>query len=133
MLTVTDVSWANGQETVRGKMEDYRSQRARFNGLAGEGFVVGSSDFVHLICITIKVLRRVCTSTLQAETQAMLWGVESGTRIRAAIADARGLLGNARKISPEWEEISACSMRHVRMTDCKSLEEHLTAATMGKV
>ena len=117
MLTVTDASWANDKDTARGKVEDYRSQRARCNGLAGEGFVVGSSDFVHPICITSKVIRRVCKSTLQAETQAMIWGVESGTRIRAAIADARGLLGNARKISPEWEDISACSMRHAWMAD----------------
>ena len=132
MLTVTDASWANEKDTVRGKMEDYRSQRARFNGLAGAGFVEGSSDYAHPICITSNVIRRACKYALQAETQAMIWGVESRTRIRAAIVGARGLLGNARKISSEWEEISACSMRHVWMTDCKSLAEHLTAATMGQ-
>ena len=133
VLTITDASWSGEQAVVRGSLEPLRSQKARFNGLSGSGFIDGDSDNVHPICLTRNVIRRVCKSTLQAETLACLWGVESGVRIRAAIADARGLLGQDRKIRPDWEEVSAMTMRHLWMTDCKSLEEHLTASTLGKV
>ena len=132
MLTVTDASWSNESVVTKGQIETFRSQKSRFNGLAGKGLVEGDSDYVHPVCISSKVIRRVCKSALQAETLAMLWGVESGTRIRAAVADARGLLGDERRLRPDWEEISALTMRHVWMTDCKSLEDHLTASTMGK-
>ena len=89
MLTVTDASWSNESVVTKGQIETFRSQTSHFNGLAGKGLVEGDSDYVHPVCISSKVIRRVCKSTLQAETLAMLWGVESGTRIRAAVADAR--------------------------------------------
>ena len=132
VLTVTDASWAGEYDKVSGCLEPLRSRRARFNGLAGPGFVEGNSDSVHPICLSSKVVKRVCKSTLQAETLACLWGVESGVRIRAAIADARGLFGSRPKLPYDWEELSAMSMRHVWMTDCRSLEEHLNAPTIGK-
>ena len=43
-----------------------------------------------------------------------------------------GLLGDERRLRPDWEEISALTMWHVWMADCKSLEDHLIASTMGK-
>ena len=132
VLTVTDASWSNESAVTKGQIETFRSQKARFNGLAGPGLVEGNCDYVHPVCISSKVIRRVCKSTLQAETLAMLWGVESGTRIRAAIADARGLLGDEAKLRPDWEATSAMTMRHVWLADCKSLEDHLKAPTMGK-
>ena len=92
VLTITDASWSGEQAVVRESLEPLRSQKARFNGLSGSGFINGDTDNVHPICLSSKVIRRVCKSTLQAETLACLWGVESGVRIRAAIADARGML-----------------------------------------
>ena len=80
------------------------SQKARVNGLAGPGFAEGSNDDVRLICLSSKVTRRVCKSTLQAESWACLWGVESGVRILAAVADARGTLGDDRKLRPDGGE-----------------------------
>ena len=61
-----------------------------------------------------------------------LLGVEPGVRIRAAMADARGTLGDDRKPRPDWEEKAAITMRPLWMADCQSLEEHLAAPTMGK-
>ena len=72
VLTVTDASSAGEYDKVSGRLEPLRSQRARFNGLAGPGFVEGNSDSVHPICLSSKVVRRVCKSTLQAETLACL-------------------------------------------------------------
>eukprot|EP00959_Pyramimonas_sp_CCMP1952_P018702 395129-Pyramimonas_sp.AAC.1 len=73
-----------------------------------------------------------CKSTLQAEILARLWGVEPGVRIRAAVADARGVLGTGKKLPTNWEDEPAMSMRHLWMTDCERLVEHLVAPTMGK-
>eukprot|EP00959_Pyramimonas_sp_CCMP1952_P456410 9473126-Pyramimonas_sp.AAC.1 len=98
VLTVTDASWAGEVHIVKGILEPLRSQRARFNGLAGPGFIEGN---------------------------------KSGVRIRAAIADARGMLGAGKKPPTNWEDKSAMSMRHLWMTDCRSLEEHLIAPTLG--
>eukprot|EP00959_Pyramimonas_sp_CCMP1952_P445425 9325961-Pyramimonas_sp.AAC.1 len=44
VLTVTDASWAGEEDIVKGSIEPFRSQRARFNGLAGSGFIEGNSD-----------------------------------------------------------------------------------------
>eukprot|EP00959_Pyramimonas_sp_CCMP1952_P459317 9478060-Pyramimonas_sp.AAC.1 len=120
--TVTGASWAGEEEP----------QRAKFNGLAGPGFIEGNGDHVHLICTSSTVMRRVCKSMLQAETLACLWGVESGARVRAAIADARGMPGAGKKLPTNSDDKPAVSMRHLWMTYCKSLEEHLIAPTIGK-
>ena len=113
VLTVNDAGWAGEDAIVKGNVEPLRSQKARFNGLAGPGFVEGNSDSVHPICLSSKVIRRVCESTLQAEALACLWGVESCVRILATIADARGMPGAGRKLHPDWEEAPALTMRHL--------------------
>ena len=50
----------------------------------------------------------------------MIKGTEAGTRIRAAVVDALGLLD-----MHEWEESAARNKGHVWFTDCDSLYEHL--------
>eukprot|EP00959_Pyramimonas_sp_CCMP1952_P207019 4330470-Pyramimonas_sp.AAC.1 len=47
-------------------------------------------------------------------------------------ADARGMLGAGKKLPTNWGEKPTMSMRHVWMTDCRSLEGHLIAPTLGK-
>eukprot|EP00959_Pyramimonas_sp_CCMP1952_P142868 2990823-Pyramimonas_sp.AAC.1 len=101
---VSGDSWAGEEGGVKGRIGPLRPQRARFNGLAGPGFIEGNSDQVHPICISSKVIKRACKSTRQAETLACLWGVESGAHIRAAIADARGMLGAGKKPPTNWED-----------------------------
>eukprot|EP00959_Pyramimonas_sp_CCMP1952_P225028 4705452-Pyramimonas_sp.AAC.1 len=48
------------------------------------------------------------------------------------MADARGMLGAGKKLPTNWEDKSAMSIRHIWMTDCRSLEEHSIAPAMGK-
>eukprot|EP00959_Pyramimonas_sp_CCMP1952_P391704 8208450-Pyramimonas_sp.AAC.1 len=74
-LTVVDASSAGEDGIVNGHFEPLRPQRARFNGLAGPGFIEGNSDGFQPICVLSKVIRRVCKSLLQAETLAFVWGV----------------------------------------------------------
>ena len=63
-----------------------------------------------------------------AEAFAMIRGTEAGTRVRAAIVDAKGLLDMA-----NWEESAAAHMGHVWMTDCDSLYEHLVAPRFNSI
>ena len=58
----------------------------------------------------------------------MLKGTESGTRIRAALVDARGLLDIS-----NWEESAGSHMSHVWTTDCDSLYEHLIAPKLNQI
>ena len=55
-------------------------------------------------------------------------GTEGGTRIRAAVVDALGLLD-----MHEWEESAARHMGHVWFTDCDSLYEHLVASRFNQI
>ena len=50
----------------------------------------------------------------------MTHGTEEGVKIRAAIADARGL-----QDKKHWEASSAASLKHLWLTDCESLHSHL--------
>ena len=68
------------------------------------------------------MIKRTCRSTLQAETQAMIYGVEEGTKLRAAIVGARG-----RQDRLNWEASSARNMKHLWLKDCASLSSHLTS------
>ena len=60
LLTVTDASWSNESVVTKGELETSRSQKARFNGLTGPGLVEGDRDVVNPLCISSKVIRRVC-------------------------------------------------------------------------
>ena len=75
---------------------------------------------VHPLGWKSTMLKRTCRSTMQAETQSMTHGTEEGTKIRAAIASARGL-----QDKKHWEASSAASMKHLWLTDCDSLHSHL--------
>ena len=65
---------------------------------------------------------------MQAEAYSLSGGIERGLKLRAVIADAKGHLDMR-----DWERSSCNAMRHLWMTDCKSLEEHLTKESMSKV
>ena len=132
VLTVTDASWSGESLESRGELEPLHSQKARMVGLSGNGLVIGDRDYVHPICFSSKTIRRVCKSTLQAETYSLQWGIEAGVRIRATISDARGKLGEGDVLQRGWEEDASKAMRHVWFTDCKSLHDHLTSSCLGK-
>ena len=72
-------------------------------------------------CITIK---RLCRSTLQAETYGMQSAVEAGDRLRAIICEVKGLIPDVK----DWFEASQRNMRHLWVTDCRSLSDHLNTS-----
>ena len=101
--------------------------------LAAPGLEDGNMAVIHPIQFGSKVIRRVCRSTLQAETYALAWGVEAGARVRANIADALGFLGNeGGRLDRDWESKAQRCLRHLWLTDCRSLADHLTSRTLGQ-
>ena len=66
------------------------------------------------------IIKRVCRSTLMAETFGLIRASEAGIRLRAAVVDMEGKLDWR-----NWEESAANEMGHCWLTDCDSLYEHL--------
>ena len=77
-LTVTDASWAGENHEARVEMEPLHSPESPHDWLGRTRPVSGGKDLVHPICFASNTIRRFCKSTLQAETLALLWGVEAG-------------------------------------------------------
>ena len=63
--------------------EGLRSQQGRFHYITSEKMVGSNEHVAHTIGYGSTTIRRVCRSTLQAETYAMQSAVESGDRLRA--------------------------------------------------
>ena len=127
LCTVSDASWSNESQVVKGKLEPYRSQRARMTLLVDKAFINGDETKFYPIGWSSTTIKRVCRSTMQAESYAMTSSVEEGFKIRATIADCCNQLDLR-----NWEESSRKFMKHLWLTDCKSLQEHLCAATLTK-
>ena len=82
---------------------------------------------MHLIGYSSTIIGRVCRSTLQADPYALSDGVEESMRLRAALADAHGVL-----FRTDWENHTARFMRNVWMIDCNSVNDHLRNPTFTK-
>ena len=108
--------------------ETGRSQQGHVIVLGPPNVANAEKANVHFISWSSTVIKRVCRSTLQAETFAMIRGTEAGARIRAGIVDMRGKLN-----LKNWEDSSAEHMGHCWMTDCDSLFENLVSSKMNSV
>ena len=82
----------------------------------------------HLVSHQSTEVKRVCRATVQAEAYALQNATEEGDRLRAIIADARGILDH-----DSWEATAASSMRQIWITDCKSVYDSLTKSKMSKM
>jgi hypothetical protein len=96
--------------------------------LTGTDMIEGEVGTFHPIQYGSNLIRRLCRSTLHAETQAMQAATEEGWKIRATIAELRGI-----KHSRDWEKSSSNTVKHLWLTDCRSLKDHLTSPTLGRV
>ena len=105
MLTITDASFGNES--------NFRSQTGRMTFLTGPDSFDNKGMGVYLICSFPTIIGRVCRSTLQAETCALSDGVEESMRLRASLADARGVF-----LRTDWEYHTSRFMRNVWMIDC---------------
>ena len=107
--------------------EPYRSQGGRMTILATRSLVNQAECGFHLIACTSNMLKRVCRSTLTAETYQMELGVEAADQLRAAIADM--FEPWSRK---QWEIEATSAIQLVWVTDCDSSRSALVRPTMGK-
>jgi hypothetical protein len=126
-ITVSDASHANEEAIVKDTREPHRSQRGIMSLIGDARALTEETSAVHVISYSSTVIKRICRGTLQAETYALQGGVEETMRVRAAIVCMMGKLD-----IKKWEPTAAAGMRHVWMTDCKSLEEHLKNPTFSK-
>ena len=126
LVTITDASWAGETKIVGDQVFPRRSQMGRLTVLASPNIWDDSQAEarMHVIGWKSSMIKRVCRSTMQAETQAMIAGTEEGSRIRAAVADMRGKVEKKR-----WEISSSKVMKHLWVTDCDSLKKYLTNPT----
>ena len=121
-------SFCNESEDIGTSLEPNRSQQGYICALAPPDFLNADQAVIHPITWSSTLIRRVCRSTLMAETFAMAKGTEQGARLRAAIVDCKGKLNMS-----QWEDSSAQHMSHVWVTDCDSLYEHLIAEKANHV
>ena len=84
ICTVSDASFCNETAVVGGEKEGNRSQQGYFIALAPADMMNRSEATIHPIAWSSTIIKRVCRSTLMAETFAMIRGTEAGCRLRAA-------------------------------------------------
>jgi hypothetical protein len=120
--SVSDAS--HGQEDEYLEEEDvrepFRSHGAKLIFLANKEMLTQECAHLHLISFGSTVVRKVCSSTLKAETYQLQTVVESGDLLRAAVADMHGQLDYK-----HWETSASKFMVHVWFTDCNSTAETL--------
>ena len=90
------------------------------NVLADPTILNGDVASCHVLSYASNTDKRVCSSTLQAESHAMIAGTDNGDKLRAIIAGMRGQLD-----LKHWEATSASAMPHLWLSDCESLVSHL--------
>ena len=126
LLSIHDASWANETKIIDHHIFPRRSQYGRINCLADPSLWDGEEGTIHFIGWKSGLIRKLCRSTFRAETQGCCYAMEAGVALRALITEIRG---KKRRHDNNWEENCAQIMRHLWLTDCQSLHDHLTNAS----
>ena len=128
IVSITDASHAADYDVaVDGRLLGHRSQSGRILALCGPEFLKTGEGKVHVLTYHPTVIRRVCRSTLQAETLSMLGGYEEAEHLRA-------ILYGMHHEGTDHKLIGAMDRYNIHMlTDCRSLEEHLRQAGLHTV
>ena len=128
ICTITDASFCKETKFENGETKDHFSQQGYIVTLASPTCLNEEVTHVHPIRWSSTRIKRVCRSTLMAETYSMSTGVEQGLRVRAAVCDMKLKLQHG-----DWETSSAENMAHVWITDCDSVYEHLISTRAKQV
>ena len=82
----------------------------------------------HLLSFSSNIIKRVCRSTMQAETYSMQLGVETTDALRASFADMH------EQLEPDgWEDSASRFVKAAWLTDCKSAVTALQRPVLAKV
>ena len=126
LLSVTDASYAADYDTSSsGQVLGNRSQSGRLLFLADPSFLEKGEGEVYLLQHHSNGIRRVCRSTLQAETLNMVSGLEEAEHMRAVMFGMRHVLQG------DWQVRAMDAVTIQMLTDCRSLEAHLLQSGMG--
>ncbi|CAE7224139.1 RE2, partial [Symbiodinium sp. CCMP2456] len=119
IYSITDASHAADFDvSANGTPLGSRSQSGRILALGSRSLLDTGKGTLHIIEYHSNVLRRVCRSTLQAETLSLISGYEEAEHLRALLW---GVTHDYH--SPNLIEAMDNTLL-VMMTDCKSLEQH---------
>ena len=124
VITVTDASFSNEK--------NYKSQQGRIHFLGDLKQIKDEKTTTYKVMplsFGSTTIKRVCRSTLQAETYALQNGLETGDKLRGVIAEIKGKIRSLKT----WEEDSRGCIPHLAMTDCRSLSDHLNQEVLAKV
>ena len=131
ILSITDASHANDHDVSQsGEVLGCRSQSGRILALCGPDFMQNNGGRIALIKWRSSVIRRVCRSTLQAESLSMLAGYEESEHLRCVLD---GLLHDHPPSSPDWQVRAKDNINVLKLTDCRSLSDHLLQRGLGEV
>ncbi len=124
IIALQDASHANDFDVSgNGKKLGFRSQSGRLLCLAGPNFTQDHFGPMLLVEWHSTVIKRVCRSTLQAETLSLLLGSEEADHLRNVY---HGLSYDQKKMRQEEWIVQAMDEKEVVWyTDCKSLADHI--------
>ncbi|CAK8996233.1 Retrovirus-related Pol polyprotein from transposon RE2 (Retro element 2) (AtRE2) [Includes: Protease RE2 [Durusdinium trenchii] len=132
LLSINDASHAASVEAIgEGIVAGHRSESGRILAMANPSFATTGTGPVYLLEWHSNTIRRVCRSTLQAETRLMQLGSEESEHVRQVIYEIK----NEATETPKNERYTKAmdSTKSLWLTDCRSLSDHLTNTTGGEV
>ena len=131
IISVTDASHAADFDVDKnGNKMGFRSQSGRVLLIGGPEVMKDGKGPVHLLSWKSQVIRRVCRSTLQAESLSMLSGYEEAEHLRMVL---HGLRKDHDPLDPSWKVESKDMVTLHQVTDCRSLKDHLVQVSGGEV
>eukprot|EP00435_Cladocopium_sp_Y103_P030202 s3523_g7.t1 len=125
ILCINDASHAASLDaTDGGHTVGHRSQSGRMLALASRDFIQKGYGKIHLLQWSSTVIKRVCRSTLQAETLSLQLGSEDGEHMRQMLYVVKN---KATDLNRTVNFIGAMDDVEIAWyTDCRSLSDHLT-------
>ena len=126
-----DASFANDSEmNAAGQKSGFRSQSGRVLCLADPSFRETGDGVLALLEWHSTTIKRVCRSTLQAESMSLLSGMEEGEHLRAVL---HGLYNRRDFGDRKWQLESMDNRNLLLYTDCKSLAETVNQSGLHTV
>eukprot|EP00435_Cladocopium_sp_Y103_P034047 s298_g8.t1 len=125
ILCINDASHAASVDvTDGGHTVGHRSQSGRLLALASKEFLESGHGKIHLLQWSSTVIKRVCRSTLQAETLSLQLGSEDSEHVRQILYIIKN---KATDLNRMTNFIGAMDETTIAWyTDCRSLSDHLT-------
>ena len=132
LLSINDASHAASVQDINGNtVVGHRSQSGRILALASEKFLENGEGHIHMLQWNSSVLKRVCRSTLQAETLSLQLGSEDAEHVRQMMFVMKNL---AKHLTPSRNYTDAADhMKILWCTDCRSLSDHLVMPGISEV